>query len=173
MRLGGLGWGGGGNGHAVGRVILGYAERETREPRRAIELDQGPGTIRQSSEGRLSSELHAIMSVVPSHSSGALRQEYLRKGNIHRDWNLERIRGTERRWLTIGMNKAPVEVELAYWWEPELVVLARMMPEGHSILATSVGITHVELLSALKTMAVLQRDPGALDKHQREYEESY
>ena len=73
------------------RVILGYAERETREPRRAIELDQGPGTIRQSSEGRLSSELHAIMSVVPSHSSGALRQEYLRKGNIHRDWNLERI----------------------------------------------------------------------------------
>ena len=66
-----------------------------------------------------------------------------------------------------------MEVELAYWWEPELVVLARMMPEGHSILATSVGITHVELLSALKTMAVLQRDPGALDKHQREYEESY
>lgn len=52
-------------------------------------------------------------------------------------------------------------------------MLTHMMPEGHSILATSVGITHVELLNTLKMMAVLQRDPGALDKHQREYEESY
>ena len=41
-------------------------------------------------------------------------------------------------------------------------VLAHIMRDGDSILATSIGITHVRLLSLLKTMVVLQRDPETL-----------
>ena len=61
-------------------------------------------------------------------------------------------------------------MELAFWWEPEPVGLAHIMRDSASILATSIGITHVRLLSLLKTMVVLQRDPETLAGHQREYE---
>ena len=115
-------------------------------------LSQGPGAIRESIEGRLSSELNAIMSVVPSHSTEALRREYHRSGNIHRDWNLARIRDSERRRLAVGIDGASIDVELAYWWKPEQVVLVCVASEARSITAASVGMTHVELLGALKTM---------------------
>ena len=52
-------------------------------------------------------------------------------------------------------------------------VLAHIMRDGDSILATSIGITHVRLLSLLKTMVVLQRDPETLAGHQQEYEQFY
>ena len=71
------------------------------------------------------------------------------------------------------MDGAPGGVELAFWWEPEPVVLAHIMRDGDSILATSIGITHVRLLSLLKTMVVLQRDPETLANHQQEYEQFY
>ena len=64
-------------------------------------------------------------------------------------------------------------MELAFWWEPEPVVLAHIMRDGDSILATSIGITHVRLLSLLKTMVVLQRDPETLANHQQEREQTY
>ena len=64
-----------------------------------------------------------------------------------------------------------MKVELAYWWKPEQVVVAHMTPDGHSILATSLGISHIELLTLLKTMVVLQRDSEALGEHQQQYEE--
>ena len=108
-----------------------------------------------------------------SHGSEELRREYQRRGNIHRDWNLARISSAERRRLNVGVDGAPGEVELAFWWEPEPVVLAHIMRDGDSILATSIGITHVRLLSLLKTMVVLQRDPETLANHQQEREQTY
>ena len=105
-----------------------------------------------------------------SHGSEELRREYLRRGNIHRDWNLARTSRTERRRLTIEMDGASVEMELAFWWEPESVVLAHITRDGDSILATSIVVTHVDLLGLLKTMVVLQRDPETLAGHQQEYE---
>ena len=53
------------------------------------------------------------------------------------------------------------------------MVLAHIMRDSDSILATSTGITHVRLLSLLKTMVVLQRDPETLSNHQQEYERFY
>ena len=47
------------------------------------------------------------------------------------------------------------------------------MRDSDSILATSIGITHVRLLSLLKTMVVLQRDPETLANHQQEREQTY
>ena len=102
-----------------------------------------------------------------------LRREYLRRGNIHRDWNLSRISSAERRRLTVEVDGAPADVELAFWWEPEPVGLAHIMRDSDSILATSIGITHVRLLSLLRTMVVLQRDPETLAGHQQEYERGH
>ena len=51
--------------------------------------------------------------------------------------------------------------------------LAHIMRDSDSILATSIGITHVRLLSLLKTMVVLQRDPETLANHQQEREQTY
>ena len=129
-------------------------------------------TMAEATASDSSSELLAIVSLVKSHGSEQLRREYLRRGNIHRDWNLARISSAERRRLTTEMDGASGEVELAFWWEPEPVVLAHITRDGDSILATSIGVTHVELLGLLKTMVmvVLQRDPETLAGHQREYE---
>ena len=170
LRLHGVGWGGGLGPRAVRSVTLRYAARAANGTERAVVLSQGPGAVHASAEGRLFSELNAIMGVVPSHSMEALRREYLRRGNIHRDWNLARIRGAEHRRLAVRMDGAPVDVELAYWWKPELVALAHVASEGRSIMAASVGMTHVELLGTLKTMVVLQAHPDILAAHKREYE---
>ena len=87
--------------------------------------------------------------------------------------NLARISSVECRSLTVEVDGAPAEVELAFWWEPEPVGLAHIMRDGDSILATSIGVTHVELLCLLKTMAVLQRDSETLAGHQQEHERGH
>ena len=130
LRLHGVGWGGGLGGRAVRSVTLRYAARAASGTERAVVLSQGPGAVHASAEGRLFSELNAIMGVVPSHSTEALRREYMRRGNIHRDWNLARIRGAEHRRLAVRMDGAPVDVELAYWWKPELVALGARRVRG-------------------------------------------
>ena len=168
--LEGIGWSSKGNGRTVDRVTLTYLATGPKGAQRAIELSQHADTTGVSNESRLSRELLAILSLVTSHGSEELRREYLRRGNIHRDWNLARISSAERRRLTIEMDGASVEVELAFWWEPELVVLAHITRDGDSILATSIGVTHVDFLGLLKTMVVLQRDPETLAGHQQEYE---
>ena len=165
-----VGWSSKGNGRTVDRVTLTYLATGPKGAQRAIELSQHADTTGVSNESRLSRELDALLSLVTSHGSEELRREYLRRGNIHRDWNLARISSAERRRLTIEMDGASVEVELAFWWEPESVGLAHIMRDSDSILATSIGITHVRLLSLLKTMVVLQRDPETLANHQQERE---
>ena len=173
LRLGGVGWSSKGNGNPVVRVTLTYVARGPKGAQQAIELSQHADTTGVSNESRLSSELLAILSLVTSHGSEELRREYQRRGNIHRDWNLARISSAERRRLTVEVDGAPADVELAFWWEPEPVGLAHIMRDSDSILATSIGITHVRLLSLLKTMVVLQRDPETLANHQQEREQTY
>ena len=173
LRLEGVGWSSKGNGRTVGRVTLTYVAAGPKGAQQAIELSQHADTTGVSAESRVSRELNAIVSLVKSHGSEQLRREYLRKGNIHRDWNLARISSAERRRLNVGVDGAPGEVELAFWWEPEPVVLAHIMRGGDSILATSIGVTHVRLLSLLRTMVVLQRDPETLAGHQQEYERGH
>ena len=168
-----VGWSSKGNGRTVDRVTLTYFATGPKGAQRAIELSQHADTTGVSHESRLSRELDAILSLVTSHGSEELRREYLRRGNIHRDWNLARISSAERRRLTIEMDGASVEVELAFCWEPESVVLAHITRDGDSILATSIGVTHVDLLGLLKTMVVLQRDPETLAGHQQEYERGH
>ena len=173
LRLEGIGWSSKGNGRTVDRVTLTYFATGPKGAQQAIELSQHADTTGVSNESRLSGELLAILSLVKSHGSEQLRREYLRRGNIHRDWNLARVSSAERRRLTVEVDGAPADVELAFWWEPEPVGLAHIMRDGDSILATSIGITHVRLLSLLKTMVVLQRDPETLAGHQQEYEQFY
>ena len=173
LRLEDVGWSSKGNGHTVDRVTLTYFATGPKGAQQAIELSRHADTTGVSAESRGSWELNAIVILVKSHGSEQLRREYLRRGNIHRDWNLARISSAERRRLNVGVDGAPGEVELAFWWEPEPVVLAHIMRGGDSILATSIGITHVRLLSLLKTMVVLQRDPETLANHQQEYEQFY
>ena len=173
LRLEGVGWSSKGNGRTVGRVTLTYVAAGPKGAQQAIELSQHADTTGVSAESRVSRELNAIVSLVKSHGSEQLRREYLRRGNIHRDWNLARISSAERRRLNVGVDGAPGEVELAFWWEPEPVVLAHIMRGGDSILATSIGVTHVRLLSLLRTMVVLQRDPETLAGHQQEYERGH
>ena len=173
LRLEGVGWSSKGNGRTVGRVTLTYVAAGPKGAQQAIELSQHADTTGVSAESRVSRELNAIVILVKSHGSEQLRREYLRRGNIHRDWNLARVSSAERRRLNVGVDGAPGEVELAFWWEPEPVVLAHIMRCGDSILATSIGITHVRLLSLLRTMVVLQRDPETLAGHQQEYERGH
>ena len=61
---------------------------------------------------------------------------------------------------------------MAYWWKPQPAALAQVTLGRHPALATSVGLTHIQLLTLLKTMTALQRDPGTLDDHQRAYDEA-
>ena len=173
LRLGGVGWSSTGNGRTVDDVTLTYVAGGPKGAMQAIELTQHADTTGVSNESRLSRELNAVLSLVTSHGSEELRREYRRRGNIHRDWNLARISSVECRRLTVEVDGAPAEVELAFWWEPEPVGLAHIMRDSDSILATSIGITHVRLLSLLKTMVVLQRDPETLAGHQQEHEQTY
>ena len=173
LRLEDVGWSSKGNGRPVDRVTLTYVAGGPKGAQQAIELSQHADTTGVSNESRLSRELNAILSLVTSHGSEELRREYQRRGNIHRDWNLARISSAEGRRLTVEVDGAPGDVELAFWWEPESVVLAHIKRDRDSILATSIGITHVRLLSLLKTMVVLQRDPETLAGHQQEYEQFY
>ena len=160
------------NGYGVGRVSFLYVGIGPSLPRRALTLRQGVGGSLASTENCLDAELQAIICLVMSHGGDDLRKEYLGKGNIHRDWNLERIGRTPRRRLSLVANGKPVEVDLAFWWEPEPVTLAHLAPEGHAILATSIGISHVNMLGLLKTMVTLQNDPEALKEHRQAYRDA-
>ncbi len=172
LRLRGVGWGAGGGRRSVDHVSFTYVAEGPNQRRRAVELSQGIDVAGRSAEGRLSGEMRQVIGLVMGYGPQELRREYLQRGNVHRDWNLERMSRAERRRLTITINEAPAEVELAHWWEPELIVLAHVTLDGHSVLATSVGITHIELLALLKTMTALRGDPEALAEHEEGYEEA-
>ena len=167
-----LNWNSRGIRQTVGLVRIGYVGEGPAAAQRAIEVIQGITLREDSNADHLLTELRAIVSIVMSHGSEEIRREYFRKGNIHRDWNTLRLGLTERRHLTIEVDRAPVEVEFAHWWTPEPVALAHLMPEGHPVMVASVGITHLQLLVALKTLVPLQRNPQTLAEHQQSDRES-
>ncbi len=167
-----LDWNARGIRHAIDLVRLRYTGEGLRGSQRAIELNQGITLREDSTSDRLLTELRAIVSIVMSHSPEEIRREYRRRGNIHRDWNTLRLGLTKRRHLTIEVDRAPVEVEIAHWWTPEPVALAHLMLEGHPVMVASVGITHLQLLAALKTIVPLQRNPQTIAEHQQAYRES-
>ncbi len=171
LRLRDLGWVGARNRRSIVQVRFRYVAGGHNGPPRAVELTQ-MGIGGETAGDRLFAELQAIVGLVTSHGSEELRREYQRKGNVHRDWNLARISRTPRRRLTVEMSGVRAEVELAYWWKPQPAALAQVTLGRHPVLATSVGLTHIQLLTLLKTMTALQRDPGTLDDHQRAYDEA-
>ena len=163
LRLRSVGWGTGGGRRTVDHVSFTYAAEGPGGRRRAVELSQGIDVAGTSADGRLLEEMRRVIGLVMGYGADELSPpEYLCRGNVHRDWNLERMSGAERRRLTIAIDETPVEVELAHWWAPELVTLAHVAPDGHSVLATAVGITHIELLALLKTMTALRGNAGVV-----------
>ena len=172
LRLRGVGWGVRRGRRGVDHVSFTYVAEGPNPRRRAVELRQGGSVAGRSAEGRLFMELQQVVSLVMGHGSEELRREYLRRGNVHRDWNLERMSRAERRRLTIAIDETPVEVELAHWWAPEPVTLAHSAPDGHSVLATAVGITPIELLALLKTMTALRGNAGVVAEHQEGLDEA-
>ena len=168
-----LSWNARGIRQTVGLARTGYVGEGPSVTQRAIEVIQGITLREDSNADRLLTELRAIVGIVMRHGSEEIRRDYLRKGNIHGDWNTLRLSLTERRHLTIEVDREPVEVEFAQWWTPEPVALAHLMPGGHPVMAASAGITHLQLLAAIKTLVPLQRNPQTLAEHQQAYRESY
>ena len=168
-----VGWNSSGIRQTIDQLRLRYAGNVLSSSQRAVELNQGASLREDSNSDRLLTELRAIVSIVMSHGSEKIRREYLRKGNIHGHWNTLGLSLAERRSLIIGVDGAPVEVKFAQWWTPEPVVLAHLAPEDHPVMAASVGITHLQLLAALKTLVPLQRNPQTLAEHQQAYRESF
>ena len=165
LRLRSPGWGGKGEPPVMHRVHFGYVSGDPQRPDRALELDQG------DLDGGASAELAAITGLIHNYGRASLREENSRKVDIHRDWNLDRIGRTPHRQVTLKVEGVAVEADLASWEEPERVILARSsLPEG-DILGASLWLSEQELLTALETLVVLQRDEEALAGHQRDYEE--
>ena len=140
-----------------GQVRLRYTGVGEDGVQRGVELRQGRGVLGDDPDDRLTEELGIIAELVWDVGRERLRREYLRSGNIHRDWNLARLGLAERKVVTLRVNGGPLEVEVASWLEPEPVVVARLAPDGHPIVAAAVGMTRVGLLGALRGLAVLQR----------------
>ena len=149
-------WDAGPADQSIGRLRFRYASGETDGPQHTVELVQGADAADEAASGVPLTELEAIVDVVERHGSAKPRQEYRRKGNMHRDWNLARIAATERRRLTLNIGGSPLAVEVAHWWEPERLALARLTPPSGSIIAASVGMTLMELLRALKSLVELR-----------------
>ena len=167
-----LNWNSRGIRQTVGLVRIGYVGEGPAAAQRAIEVIQGITLREDSNADRLLTELRAIVNIVMSYGSEEIRREYRRRGNIHGDWNTLRLSISDRRRITIEVDRAPVEVEFAHWRTPEPVALAHLMPEDHPVMVASVGITHLQLLVALKTLVPLQRNPLTMAEHQQSDRES-
>ena len=165
LRLRSPGWGGKGSPVTIHRVRLGYVAGDPRQPERAVALTQEPEV--DSGED----ELGVIVSLVHNYAPKEHLEGYTLRGDIHRDWNLERLRLASRQQTTIQIGTMPVEIRMASWEEPHRVILARLTLGGVQLLAASLNISREELLPALSTLATLKEDHGALAEHQRDLEE--
>jgi hypothetical protein len=172
LRLQGLAWDTG-RGAVVDRVDFDYAADSQDGPRWAMRIEQGTGIDGGSDERSHTEELSAVAGFVSRYTPAGTRQAYLDGGNVYRDWNLERIGRAPRRRLTVDIGDTPARAELAYWWRPQQVVLARLVLGGNALLAVSVGLSHVQALSVPKTMVALREDADALAEHTEDYLTSY
>ena len=93
--------------------------------------------------------------------------EYLRRGNFYRDWNLEEMIRKEQRRSVLTIDGAQVELELRSWAEPLKLSIANFSIHGQTTVAMSLNLTPVKLLRALKTVVDLRNDSVALAVHQQ------
>lgn len=166
LRLRSPGWGssiGRGMLEPVYSIELGYVAGNPREPEKALSLSQN----------RPLPELDSVEHVVENYCSQQLRNDYLRDGNFHRDWNEEQISKASRQHTTVHVGGQPVEVELASWEQPQQVVLAQLELGGHPATAAALNLSPPELLEALGTLVALQEDKEALDQHQQDFDENW
>ena len=152
-----------------GRVILRYTSGGPDSPQRALDLTQDADPSPETREERGMSELRAVISLVMGCAPPEQRERYRSRRNVHRHWNLYYLSRAPRRNVTIRIDGEAVSVELAHWQEPHQVVLARLAPGGVSLMAVSLGVSQVQLLGALKSLAALRRDADALAQHERDY----
>ena len=98
LRLRSPGWGGKGAPATIDRVHFGYVAGRPYHPERAVEVTQGPAAHADIEE------LRAIESLVRSYAPKERREEYFYRGDIHQDWNLERVSlaSSERATILVG-----------------------------------------------------------------------
>ena len=149
----------------VDAVTLGYVAGDVQQPERKLQLEQAAGV--DSRMRTLVRELQTIASLVGGYSPRNQRDSYLRRGNVLKYWNLERVYRAPRRNLVIQIDGHPVKVELVRWQEPQEVVLAHLVLKDHTVMAASVNITPTRLLFMLKGMVTLQQDREALADHEQ------
>ena len=165
LRLGTVHWNSRGRSGVVDAVTLGYVAGDVQQPERKLQLEQAAGV--DSRMRTLVRELQTIASLVGGYSPRNQRDSYLRRGNVLKYWNLERVYRAPRRNLVIQIDGHPVKVELVRWQEPQEVVLAHLVLKDHTVMAGSVNITPTRLLFMLKGMVTLQQDREALADHEQ------
>ncbi len=165
LRLRSPGWGGRGSPGEVYRAHMGYVAGEPWQPEQALDITQGP-----SADGE-TDELRVIESLIHNYGPKEQRDAYFSQGDIHKDWNLERVQQASRKEATIHVGGMDVEVRLASWDEPQRVILARLTLGDNSLRAASLNISQDKLLEALSTLVALQGEEDVLADHQRSFEE--
>ena len=149
----------------VDAVTLGYVAGDMQQPERKLQLEQAAGV--DSRMKTLVRELQTIASLVGGYSPRNQRDSYLRRGNVLKYWNLERVYRAPRRNLVIQIDSHPVKAALVRWQEPQEVVLAHLVLKDHTVMAASVNITPTRLLFMLKGMVTLQQDRETLADHEQ------
>ncbi len=176
LRLRSPGSGGSSEGNApfvINRVHLGYVAGDPAEPDRALELDQGPGVARHPHvEGPSMEELRAVQGVVDNYGPRELTRGYFQRGDVNKDWNLERLSEAPRQVNTLQVAGRSVEAELRCWDEPLQVVLAHFQIDSQPFLAVTLGMTPAGLRDALSAMVPLKQDGDALAEHQGDYDQN-
>ena len=152
-----------------GQALLRYTAGEPDHPQTALDLAQGALPARDSAEERLNAELKAVVGLVLGCAPVEQRRFYMDRRNVHRDWNLDYLNRASSRGVTIQVDGAPANVEIAHWQEPQQIALARLTLDGRQLLAVSIGISHIQLLRLLKGLVSLRQDADALAEHERDY----
>ena len=124
---------------------------------RIIDIEQGPMGHRYMDP---EADLFSIRGLVESDR------------DFYRDWNLERIQSSPKHEATVRVNGTDETVELASWYEPQLVALAHTRIGDHPMRVTSMNLSEKELLQCLATLIVLQDDQSALTQHIQDYQRS-
>ena len=89
LRLGTVHWNSRGRSGVVDAVTLGYVAGDVQQPERKLQLEQAAGV--DSRMRTLVRELQTIASLVGGYSPRNQRDSYLRRGNVLKYWNLERV----------------------------------------------------------------------------------
>ena len=165
LRLRSPGWSGTGSPSKVHRIHFGYVAGDPWQPEQALDITQGPSADDEMDE------LRVIESLVHNYGPKEQRDAYFSQGDIHKDWNLNRVQQASRQETTIQVGGMDVEVRLASWSEPQPIILARLTLGENSLRAAALDIPQDKLLEALSTLVALQEEENVLADHQQSFEE--